>query len=788
MCEIKTLIPLLISKALRHFKARPLPFILFLAVTYASLINFSLLKNNYLLNKFPLLSVIYEDVLTSMPTSEVRFPVKQNLIVTGTISDKKLNEEGNLKTLYLKDAGIVCYVNKLNLSDPDYPIGAVITVEGQFSTFEPATNPGQFDSKNYNLARGYCCYVNSPVISVKSLPGFSLREVLFRVRTDICKRILAYCPIEGGTINTLLFGDKSGIDEDRSSLYKLSGLSHFLVISGLHIFVAGGGIYSLFKNLGMKRRYAAVFSLIFVISYGALVGFTVSILRAVIMFCLRLIADMINRTYDILSAVSLAGTVTLFSNPLWLCDSAFLYSYCAVISVALFYTFLMREREHEVYKRVFTKRGIKPRIAKFRMNSSVPVMIYLFMLPVTLNFQCFSNILSIPLNLIIGLLSAPILYCGALCFLFSSLGLSFLCKLFDFFCAIMLKLIDLLSVPVSKSWWAMFHYKPSAVQIVIYYIIFILVVFICKRKLSTNVKLCALLPSVIFLSKSLWYVPSVAMLDVGQGDCIVMTTSPHSAIICDAGSSSQSDIGKYILLPYLHARGIRVIEDIYLTHSDNDHINGVEYLLENGPREGIRINRIILPATPDAYIGASEVINYNYSADRNSDFSSDYGTIISSAISKNIEIAFISKDASLSYGGSRKRIVNITCLWPDTQHLSGDSNDDSMVLWYSCGLVDMLLSGDATTKTEQQLDLSSPYIKTMDKQIDIYKCAHHGSDTSSGEQFIKAIKPKITIISVGRNNRYGHPKYEVIKRLEEEKSLIRRTDKEGIIELKLLKP
>lgn len=734
-------------------------------------------------------SLFYRSVIYSDKTPN--YMAKETVTLKGTVADKKLDEAGNLRTIYIKaNPGFLCYVNNPSalqetvdyykrpvrdinavLPKSGISIGSEVIITGKYGNFNSATNPGEFDSKRYYNNRGYWHYVNLESLEIVSEPAVPIREALFNLRHRLCDIVDANCPLEGGTINTLLFGEKADLDEDRQDLYRASGLSHFLVISGLHIFVAGGGIYSLFKKTGMRRSIAATVSIAFILFYGGLVGFGISVFRAVFMFFLRLLADILNKTYDILSALFLAMSVSILINPLCVRDSAFLYSYGAVFITGLFYTYLRKDMLVHLYSHLYVRGGAREKLARIKLNAVVPVLIYFFLLPLTLYFQAYSNLLSVILNLFMGLITTPILLCSALGFFAGALHISFLAGLFDFLCALLLKLIDGISRLAALGRPFNIVYKPEVWQVVLFYIILLTILFKWQKKLPGFMNIILIISSVLFLGQKIYQPLEVYITDVGQGDCIVVRTGKNSAIVSDCGSSSKKNVGKYVLIPFLKAKGITRIEDLYISHGDSDHTNGIVELLENCEMNGIYVNRILFPILPEDCYGSA------------------LGEIAGKALERGILVDYIRQGAKISYGP--RSTVSVTCLWPG-EKVFGDTNKDSLVLWVNIGKFDMLLTGDATVETEELvINYLSGYrgyqmpVITEDCRIEVLKCGHHGSSTSSGREFLEYIKPLSAVISVGRNNSYGHPHEETLDSLYWIGAKVFRTDECGQITIKV---
>lgn len=677
------------------------------------------------------------------------FNEKQTVTLTGIVSEKVLDSDGLISAFYVKGKyNFKCYPSDLKIPSEALPLGAKVNVKGTVSPFRPPGNPGEFDAEKFYENRGYLFYMNVKSITLEFFSRFPLKEFFFRIKCHFTNIVKSYCPIEYGTINTLLFGDKSNLDKERRDLYRTAGLSHFLVISGLHVSIAGGGIYMFLRRIGMRRSHAAVLGISFIILYGLVIGFSVSVFRAICMYLIRLLADITKRTYDILTALGISAVLTLVVNPLWIRDSAFLYSYTAVLFTGLYLTYIKKRREEELFDSLYSLKGIKASRGKIKLYIAVPVVIYLSLLPISLYFQSYSNLLSVPLNVLLGLLTTPILVFGFLGFIFGCLHLSFPAGLSDYFCAILLVIIDKISSWVSKMDFSKIIYQPSRATIFLYYLLLFCVLFILPYYLSEKACLLLISIGIVLLGNSINPFPSITVLDVDQGDCIVIKNGKHSAIISDCGSTGRTGIGENIIIPYLYSQGITEITHIFISHADRDHINGIETLLTS---EEIKIKNVIFPKI------SSDMWNEGLNE------------IKKTAMTNKVNIA------SVSWGYYLKtNSVSFLCLSPRTDALSGDSNQDSLVLWCNIYDFDALLTGDATEETERNLVL--PKVS-----FEMLKVSHHGSRYSSSEDFLSKLKPNIAIVSAGKNNSYGHPHEETLERLKQINASVFRTDCDGAI-------
>ena len=282
--------------------------------------------------------------------------------------------------------------------------------------------------------------------------------------------------------------------------------------------------------------------------------------------------------------------------------------------------------------------------------------------------------------------------------------------------------------------------KPSIYLIIIYYAIITL--------LLINKKCFISLLTTIFIHKiSINFNPNmeILFLDVSQGDSILLHY-PHNKynILIDTGGNYNYEISKNIIIPYLKSKGINKIDYLILTHGDYDHMGESINLIENFKVEKVIFNCGKFNDLEKELIKVLEKKKIKY-----------YSCI------KELNI-----DNSKLYFLQTKEYDN--------------ENDNSSVIYFNYYNYKFLFMGDASTEREK--DILEKYNL---KDVDFLKVGHHGSNTSSSEEFINSINPKYSLISVGKNNRYGHPNKEVLDTLNDSK--IYRTDQDGSIMFKIKK-
>ena len=275
---------------------------------------------------------------------------------------------------------------------------------------------------------------------------------------------------------------------------------------------------------------------------------------------------------------------------------------------------------------------------------------------------------------------------------------------------------------------------------------------IAENKKHRLVLLCAAwLAAFLFLLPSRQTGLSATFLDVGQGDGIVLRSESHT-ILVDCGSSQQKSIGEKVLVPYLKSQGVTRLDLAVMTHGDQDHMNGIRYLLEH-PESGIRVGGLMMPEA-----GKDEI----------------YGKMAELAKKRDVPVFYAQKgDIWNNFPGKG---MSMECLSPDGGTEFTDRNEESLVFRLTYGRFSMLLTGDMETSGEETL-LTSGVLTP----VTILKAGHHGSATSSSEEFIEKLSPSVTILSYGRKNRYGHPAEKVRERLLEHGSKIYETGLSGAV-------
>lgn len=755
-------------------------------------------------------------------------------------------EKPDYNVLYLKDSQvllndqiyqepkILVYIetenrskNRIGKSKNKIQLGNKIKIAGKIELYQEPRNPGNFDQKFYYQKQGIHASVWADSVAVKDDRVYYIRESLAVLRSK-WKRMLtdSLGGYYGNSMSAILLGEKNELDSELKTLYQTSGIGHILAISGLHMSFLGIGLYQILRRAGLNFGAAGGIGIGFLLGYTLMIGCGVSSLRALVMFMVRMGADITGRDYDMPTSLALAAAVIVTWQPLYLMDAGFLLSFGALLGIVcvnpcLEYWFLTGKRQ------------------TWKKSICASLAINLTLLPVMLYFYFEFPLYSILLNLLVIPLMSLLLGAGAAGSLITvfipGIGKIVLqvCKwvlaLYEKACQISMVL------PMSR----IVTGQPGKGVILCYYILlagFCVVTFWLRRKeeeaenviggiqnagfqasecnhergnkrnqipgfeqcrakgvtLRTGAKRCfgsiSILGSCFFLCFTCFrgYEQSgklsVTMLDVGQGDGLFLKGPDGTKYFVDGGSSDVSSVGKYRIEPFLKSQGVSALDYVFISHGDADHMNGIEEMLEN-QKLGVRILRLVLPP---AKLQDDSLKSLALKAVENGTkvFTIKEGDVLTEeefTENKPTENEPTEREPAENKPTQNELMragMKIICKGPLKEYQGEPGNAASMVLEVSFEKFRMLFTGDVEGEGEKLLEESGGL-----KQYDVLKAAHHGSKNSSSEEFLKQTSPKCTWISAGIDNRYGHPHEETIQKLDEIGSKIYGTQECGAVTL-----
>ncbi|MCF6137990.1 DNA internalization-related competence protein ComEC/Rec2 [Pseudalkalibacillus berkeleyi] len=531
-------------------------------------------------------------------------------------------------------------------------------------------------------------------------------------------------------MNTLIFGDKSDLNDDLIDQYQRLGLIHLLVVSGLHVGTILGMLYLLLIRLGMTKERGLIVILLMVPVMIIVTGGAPSVIRAGAMAALICILTLLKLKVPVIDQLSYIALGLLVYKPFYVFHIGFQLSFVITVAIVLSNAYLLKN-----------KSSIQQLIlgSFVAQVASLPIVLW--------NFHTFS-LWSLPLNIIyipamtILILPFVLMTYGAF-LIFPSLPLwkwmSYILEKCFAFIHVCMESIE--KVPIGK----LIIGRPTVVFIIILIIVSLLFLLSLEKKRYMKWGIISLFVVICFMNiyPQLDKKAYVSFLDVGQGDAVVIELPYRKAVyVIDTGGrlsfdkeswqkrKSDFNTGKDIVAAYLKARGIHQIDALFLTHGDQDHIGGTLGLIDE-----IAVESVVYVQSTARKQGEVQLIN-------------EIG-------SRSIPITYIEQDMKWQF-----KHVYLHLISP--MNVDQESNNRSLVLYMNVYDQGFLFTGDV--EEERELSLIQHY-PTLN--IDILKVAHHGSKTSTSEDFLDHVTPSAAIISVGKNNRYHHPSEDVVKRLNE---------------------
>lgn len=619
----------------------------------------------------------------------------------------------------------------------DYQIGEILVLNGTVELWKSASNEGNFDAKAYYLAQQTDFKLkDSQVLSVHGSANW-VKEWLYGLRLRLGE-VYEKCmgSADGGVLAAMALGEKSLLDSGIKETYQRTGISHILAISGLHISVIGMTVYRLLRRLGAGFRGAGLLSAGLLYCYGVMVGMGVSVSRAVLMFGIMLLAQALGRSYDSLSALSAAALWLLWKNPGLLFYAGFLLSFGAAFGVVCIGRFLAapeEKGEQRKEKKDGTGRAI---FHKLRESFFISVSIQLVTIPLTAWFYYEIPVYALPVNLVVLPLAAPLLYlgiAGGILGIFSEGAAAivlypchFILLWYEKVCGFCGLLPGAVFISGQPQWW-----KMAA-----YYVLLAVAAGLAAGTKERRSYWQMPLTGVILLAFLLFRPVGgfeIDILDVGQGDGIFIRSESGDTLFIDGGSSNVSRVGEYRILPFLKAKGIRKIDYWAVTHTDQDHISGLEEILESD----YPVKNLLVSADIVRDAGFEKL----------TELAEGHGTAI----------LFVQKGDVLHLGEARAEFIA-----PERGAAGEDKNAASLVFYYKEGAFCGLFTGDIGEKEERLLLEGGET-----ERVDFYKAAHHGSGGSNSAEYLKALSPAVSVVSCARYNSYGHPAQSAVEHMRQ---------------------
>ena len=639
----------------------------------------------------------------------------------------------------------------MNKEGSFFDYGRELVFEGVLTQPQGVRNPGGFDYRRYLAQKGVGASVFSYAYAIETGEGKS-GNWLVQAGLIIRKRIVYVIEYslprqQAGLLNGMLIGYREGLSEEVQQAFSNAGLTHIMAVSGANVAFLLLPLAFLLKKIKVRKVVANMLLIVFLIVFVFVTGFEPSVLRAVVMASILLIAAILYREPDTFAAIAFSCMILLAASPSMLFNIGFQLSYGATLAIVMLY------------------KNIKKLIARSNMPDWIAEILaatlaaQLGVLPITL--VCFNkvsliailpNLLAVPMLELITILGMLMALLGQF-----SLAIS---QVLGYLNSVFLSAVLYITKWASSVPFASVKtVTPPLVLAAAYYI---LVGFLLWYKPLKNIVLkprhaaIALSFAAVFILSG-YLQPGrldIVFLDVGEGDSTFIRTYTGKTVLIDGGGSANPDriskIGESVIVPFLLDSGVSHLDAVIATHPHADHTQGLHDVLEQ-----MKVNRLILPSLDDE---------------------KSFKGLVQAAEDKNVLVSRCSEGQTIKLDDKTFLYV----LSPELNFpVDEDSlNNTSLVLKLCYGQTSILLTGDAEKEVEDKLVSNASVLSA-----DIIKIAHHGSLSSTSIAFLKKVNPQAAVISVGKNN-FGHPSPVTMALLEQSEVKCFRTDECGAVVLK----
>lgn len=637
-----------------------------------------------------------------------------------------------------KNKKFIVYINKKNKKLLEY--GDLIEIKGEYYAPEVARNYKGFDYSQY--LKTLNIYGTIKVEESKIINKNQLSPILISIN-NIKEKMIdnANRNMPKRTANLLLgilIGERDNIQEDIIESFRTANLSHILAVSGAHTSYIILGITYLISKSKTPKRIGYIITIINLLIFIIITGASYSVVRACIMAIVVIGAKICYRKENFFTSICISLIIILIQNPFAINDIGLKLSFMGTAGIVIF---------NKSITNFFIKLKIKQKIAE---ALSVTFSAQLMIMPITiLNFNTISLTFFIS-NILASPLLGIIIIFGFISIFISSI-LNPISKILFLILHIFLELLILVSKVTEKIPGSSILVKtPNILFAIVYYILilFFNYFFVIKQnptrrfhkkiiKIITikNIKNAFKVIAVVFLIMLLLTrivriinpTLKIYFIDVGQGDSTLIVTPKNKKILIDGGEGKTN-----VLFQYLLDRRINKIDYIIISHFDSDHCNGLIEIIEK-----MRVENIVMS--------------------KQSKESEEYKKILEIIKQKNIKVSSVkAEDKIIIEKNLYTKILN-----PAEKFEFQDLNNNAIVAKLVYKNFSMLFTGDIEKAEE---NLAKKYKNELKSTI--LKVAHHGSKTSTSEEFLKYVEPQIALIGVGENNKFGHPNQITIEKLK----------------------
>jgi competence protein ComEC len=673
----------------------------------------------------------------------IRFPIKA----------KKITIYANNESY---DADFKVQVSISGITSTSIQYGDYIGIRGRMVKPSGSRNPGGFNNRLYLAQKGICAIINvsdsESIEVIKAGSGGSFFVRAGYVLRDKMIRVINNClPVQhAALLNAMLIGYRDDLGDDMEKAFGDSGLLHIMAVSGANVAFLVFPMLFICKKFGIGKVLSSILTIALLAIFLFVTGFEPSVVRAVIMADTALTARMLRREADVHTSIALAAMLMLLHNPFVLYNIGFQLSYAATISMCLFYGNVKKLISRINFSGsciILCDSGTKiPDMIKDTLAATISAQ--LGVLPISALYFNNISVISLLSNLIVVPLTGVITIIGLVMSLAGGIWMAPAMLLGHVNYSLLSIILYTAKLSSRLPFAAVTVPSPSILFFILYYSALLLFLWLIPRlitKKSIQAKDAAVLSVIIILVVTvvisvygLMFPPKlkIVFMDVGDGDSIYIETPGNKRLLVDGGTGGR-------VLQCLLYHGVLGLDAVIATHGHKDHTGGLTEVLEK-----LDVSNLILP-------GYTHQPGFNELKDI--------------AAKKGINILYLNSGDNILAGDK----LQIEIIHPD-KNTAFEENNGSLAFMLTYGDAEILFTGDLEIEAENEILEKKLYINA-----DVIKIAHHGSNTSSSDNFLKEVSPAAAIISAG--GKWEHPSPDVVEKIRSLGTHVFRTDTGGAI-------